>query len=75
MIDRSGTQIIEAKYDNIFSGENGVFIFYEGNWGVIDKTGRILAPPGFSTITTFENDRALAKSGKTYTIVKSPLLK
>jgi hypothetical protein len=75
MIDRSGTQIIDAKYDNIFSGENGVFIFYEGNWGVIDKTGKILVQPILPSVTSFENDRALARKGKTFTIVKSPMLK
>jgi len=76
IIDRTGTQIIESKYENIFPGENGIFIFYEnGAWGVIDKTGKILVPPTFSTITTFENDRALGRTGKTFTIIKSPLMK
>lgn len=76
IIDRTGTQILEPKYENIFPGENGVFIFYEnGAWGVIDKTGKILASPTMSNITIFENDRALARKSKTFTIVKSPMLK
>jgi hypothetical protein len=76
IIDRSGTQLIEPKYDNIFAGENGVFIYYEnGGWGAIDKTGKILFPPSFSIITNFENDKALARSNKTFTILKSPLMK
>lgn len=75
LIDRSGTQIIEAKYENILPGENGIFIFYDGGWGVIDKTGKIIVPPTMYTITSFEKDRALGKMGKSYTIIKSPLVK
>lgn len=76
IIDRTGTQILESKYEGIFPGENGIFIFYEnGAWGVIDKTGKILAPPTFSTMTIFENERALARTGKSFIILKSPLMK
>jgi len=41
----------------------------------MDKTGKILVPPTYYTITTFEKDRALARLGKSYTILKSPLIK
>ena len=75
IVDRSGTVIFEPRYENIFPGENGLFIFFDGGWGVLDKTGKILKEPALNTLTTFEKDRALAKLGKTYTIIKSPLAK
>jgi hypothetical protein len=75
MLDKTGKEIIEAKYENIFSGENGVFIFYDNTWGIMDKTGRIIVPAKFYSITNFEKDRALARLGKRFTILKSPLVK
>ncbi|MES1216849.1 MAG: WG repeat-containing protein [Bacteroidota bacterium] len=75
IIDKSGTEIIEPKFDNIYLGENGVFIYYDKFWKIIDKTGKVTDPGSISTITTFEKDRALARLGKTYTILKSPLAK
>jgi hypothetical protein len=75
IIDKSGTEIITPRYENILPGENGMFIFYDKAWGVMDKTGRIIVQPTLFTITLYEKDRALAKLGKTYTILKSPLLK
>jgi len=41
----------------------------------MDKTGKILIPAKLFTVTTFEKDRALARLGKSYTILKSPLVK
>jgi hypothetical protein len=75
ILDRSGTEIFPDKYENIFPGENGIFIFYDKAWGVMDRTGKIMVQPSLYTITTFEKDRALARLGKSYTILKSPLLK
>jgi len=75
IIDKSGTEIIEPKYENIVSGENGIFSFYDKAWGALDKTGKIIVEPTLSTITPFEKDRALARQGKTYTLLKSPLAK
>jgi hypothetical protein len=75
IVDKSGTVIIEPKYDNILPGENGLFTYYDVGWGVMDKTGKIIIPPNLYTITTFEKDRALARLGKTFTILKSPLAK
>ncbi|HET9747017.1 MAG TPA: WG repeat-containing protein [Chitinophagaceae bacterium] len=76
IIDRSGTQVLEPGFDNIFPGENGVFIFYENlAWGVVDRTGKILVSPNLPIVTSFENDRALARKGKTFAIVKSPMLR
>jgi hypothetical protein len=76
IVDRSGTEIIQPKYGNILPGENGYFIYYDNNgWGMMDKTGKIIIQPTLSTITPFEKDRAMAKLGKTYTIIRSPLAK
>ncbi len=76
IVDKSGTIIFETKYDNILPGENGLFIYYDGNgWGVMDKSGKILKEPTLNTITPLEKDKALARLGKTFTIIKSPLLK
>jgi hypothetical protein len=75
IIDRSGTQLIEPRYENILPGENGVFIFYDNGWGAIDKSGKIIVQPTMSILTPFEKDRALARAGKTFTIIKSPLIK
>ena len=75
IVDKSGTVIFDTKYENIYPGENGLFIFYEVGWGVMDKTGKILKEPVLNTLTTFEKDRALARLGKTITILKSPLAK
>lgn len=74
IIDKSGTEIIGTEYEGIYPGENGTFIFYDKNWGIIDKSGT-KAQPYFNSLTTFEKDRALARLGKTFTILKSPLLK
>ena len=75
IVDKSGTEIFEPKYDNILPGENGLFIFYDKQWGVMDKSGKILIPPNYSTITPFQKEKALAKLNKTFTIIKSPLMK
>jgi len=75
LVDKNGNEVAEAKYDNILSGENGIFIFYDNGWSVMDKTGKILIPAKLFTVTTFEKDRALARLGKSYTILKSPLVK
>ena len=75
IVDRSGTEILPPKYETIVPCENGLFIFYDKGWGLIDKTGRVLIQPTLSTITTFEKDRGLARLNKTYTIIRSPLLK
>jgi hypothetical protein len=75
IVDKSGTIIFDIKYDNIYPGENGLFIYYDVGWGVMDKTGKIIKEPVLYTITTFEKDRALARLGKTFTIIKSPLVK
>ena len=76
IVDRSGTEIISPKYGNILPGENGYFIFYDNNgWGMMDKTGKVIIQPTLFSITPFEKDRAMARLGKTYTIIKSPLVK
>ena len=75
LVDKSGTEIIEPKYDNIIPGENGLFNFLDKFWGVMDKSGKIILPPVYLTITPFLKDKALARLNKTYTIIKSPLLK
>lgn len=75
IIDKSGTEIFEPKYENIVPGENGIFIFYNTAWGIMDKTGKVIVQPNFPTITVFEKERALGKLGKSFTILKSPLVK
>ena len=75
IVDRSGTEIFEPKYENILPGENGLFIFYDKAWGLMDKNGAVLIKPTLYTVVPFEKDRALARLNKTYTIIKSPLLK
>ena len=73
LIDKSGNTVIKPAYKNITPGENGIFVFFDEGWGIIDKTGKILSPAIFNTITSFEKNRALARFGKTYSILKSPL--
>ena len=76
IVDRSGTEIFAPKYANILPGENGYFIFYDTNgWGMMDKNGKVLIQPTLYTVTPFEKDRALARLGKTYMIIRSPLAK
>ena len=75
IIDKSGTEITEPKYENIIPCENGVFIFFDKWWGIMDKTGKILVPTTLYSITIFEKDKALARLGKTFSIIKSPLAK
>jgi hypothetical protein len=75
LVDKTGKEVVEAKYENLYSGENGVFIYYDNGWGIMDKTGKITVPAKFYSITTFEKDRALARLGKSFTILKSPLAK
>ncbi len=75
IIDKSGTEIIEPKYENIVPGETGIFTFYNNGWGAMDKAGKVIVEPTLYTITAFEKDRALGKLGKSFTIIKSPLIK
>ena len=75
IVDRSGTELFEPKYDNIMPGENGLFIYYDKAWGLMDRTGKVLISPSLNTLIPFEKDRALARMGKTYAIIKSPLAK
>jgi hypothetical protein len=75
IVDKTGQEIFETKYENIFAYDKGLFEFYSGGWGIMDITGKIIAPPIFYTLTNLERDRALARLGKTYTIIRSPLLK
>ncbi|MEI9946867.1 MAG: WG repeat-containing protein [Chitinophagaceae bacterium] len=75
LLDKTGKEVTEAKYENILSGENGIFIFYDNGWGIMDKTGKVIIPSKLYTITPFEKDRALARLGKSYSILRSPLVK
>jgi hypothetical protein len=75
IIDKTGKTIIKPQYKNIIPGDNGIFTYYDTGWGVTDKTGKKLTEDIFLTITSFVNNRALARFGKSYTILKSPLLK
>ena len=75
IVDKSGTEIIEPKYENILPGENGLFIFFDKYWGVMDKTGKILIQQTYLTMNPYEKDRAMARQGKIYTLLKSPLAK
>jgi hypothetical protein len=75
LVDKTGKEIFETKYENIYAYENGLVQFYNNGWGIADITGNILVPPTYYTITNFEKDRALARLGKSYTIIKSPLAK
>jgi hypothetical protein len=75
IIDKSGTEIFAPKYDNILQGENGIFIYYDKNWGVMDKAGKILVAPTYYLMIPFDKDRSLARLGKDYSILKSPLIK
>jgi len=75
IVDKNGNEVAEAKYESIYGGENGIFIYYDKGWGIIDKTGKIIASPRFNILTFFEKDRALARLGKSFTVLKSPLAK
>ncbi len=75
LVDKSGKEIVKAEYENVYSGDNGVFIFYDGGWGIMDKTGKITVQPKLYSITAFEKDKALARFGKSFTILRSPLAK
>lgn len=75
VVDKTGKEIFEPKYTNIVPGENGTFVYYDNGWGIIDRTGKVITQPVFNTITTFEKDRAMVRLGKTYSILKSPLVK
>jgi hypothetical protein len=75
VVDKTGKEIFEPKYTNIVPGDNGLFIYYDNAWGIMDRTGKTISPPVFNNITIFEKDRAMVRLGKTYTIIKSPLVK
>lgn len=75
IIDKTGKTIIEPAYTNISIGENGIFIFYNSKWGIIDKNKTVLSREIFLTITSFVNNKALARLSKSFTILKSPLIK
>jgi len=75
IIDKAGKEIVEPKYENIVPAQNDLFIFYDKAWGIMDKPGKIIVQPTYYTITTFEKDRALARLGRSYTILKSPQAK
>lgn len=75
IVDKTGKEIFETQYDNIVPCDNNVFIYYDKSWYVMDKTGKSLSHAGYYSISVFEKDRALAKPGKSYSILKSPLAK
>ena len=75
IVDKTGTEIIEPKYDYVFPGENGLVVYYDKYWGLMDKTGKVLLPPTYYSLNWFEKDKSLARLGKSYTILKSPLAK
>ena len=75
IIDKTGKTIIKPAYKNITPGENGIFVFFDTYWGIMDQTGKVLAADNFYALSPFVNNRALARFGKSYTILKSPLLK
>lgn len=75
IIDNAGKIILEPVYKNIIPGENGIFIFLNSYWGIVDKNNQVLCPETFLTITPFHKNRAMARYGKYYTLLKSPLAK
>lgn len=75
MVDKTGKEVIAPTYENVLAGENDVFIYFDKAWGILDKTGKVVVPATFYFLTQFEKNRALARLGKTYTILKSPLSK
>lgn len=75
IIDKAGNEIIEPKYDNIVPGENGIFAFFDKTWGIMDKSRKILVEPGYYLLNPFEKDKTIARLGKSFTIIKSPLAK
>ncbi|MEO5946190.1 MAG: WG repeat-containing protein [Chitinophagaceae bacterium] len=75
IIDKTGKTIIKPQYKNITPGDNGIFIYFDEAWGITDKTGKVVTEDLFLTITPFVNNKALARLGKSYTILKSPLAK
>jgi hypothetical protein len=50
----------EATYDEM----SGIEEFYGGNWGLLDKTGKLRVPLKFSEIGTFSEGVAPARSGE-----------
>jgi len=75
IIDKTGKTIIKPQYKNITPGDNGIFIYFDNYWGIIDKTGKRITEDIFLIITPFANNKALARLGKSFTILKSPLKK
>jgi hypothetical protein len=75
VIDKSGNEVFAAKYENIFPGENDIFVYLDKYWGIADKTGKTTAAATYLYLTPFEKNKGLARLGKTYTILKSPLVK
>ncbi|HQX95790.1 MAG TPA: WG repeat-containing protein, partial [Chitinophagaceae bacterium] len=75
IIDKTGKTIIKPQYKNITPGDNGIFIYYDVAWGIMDKTGEKITENIFLTITPFANNKALARLGKSFIILKSPLKK
>lgn len=75
IIDKTGKTIIKPQYKNIAPGDNGIFSYFDVAWGITDKTGKKITEDFFLTLTPFVNNRALARLGKSFTILKSPLKK
>lgn len=75
IIDKTGKTIIKPQYKNIIPCDNGIFVYFDAAWGIMDKTGKIIKEDVFLTITPFTNNKALARLGKSFTILKSPLKK
>lgn len=75
IIDKSGKMIIKPAFKNIVPGDNGVFAYYDAAWGIMDKNGKKSTEEIFLTITPFVMNKALARKGKTFIILKSPMAK
>src|SRR5262245_9631087 len=59
-IDRTGTLVIPAEYTQVKPAfRNGRAAVKLGNWGLIDRGGKLIVPPfTYTYIDSFNDDRA-----------------
>lgn len=57
LIDGTGKEVCEAKYDELCSGGDTLIAYRQGNlWGYMDRTGDVYVEPAFQSAGTMSRD-------------------
>ncbi|MFI3319503.1 MAG: WG repeat-containing protein [Rikenellaceae bacterium] len=67
MIDKSGTEVVATKYDNIYNPSEGLIVVKsDDKFGYIDTLGREITEPIFDYASGFNHSLAVVKTNNEY---------